>query len=136
MSLPLCWFGAVPFAMIVQRGSDAPDWTPDLKVVSHHMAGGTVTETEVIGQGRMTITALLRFASATEYVAFLAKAGTVDSLTMRHAATAFPGDFEGQDVDGLYKRFDSVLLTAPLDRPTRRLNGVVDVPATFERDPL
>lgn len=133
MNLPLSWFAGVPFAMILPKSRVAPDWTPQVKRVTHEFLSTNVHAVEIIGQGRMRLSALCRFESSDEFAAFMAAIDTEDTLTMRYGATAYPGDTDGEDLDGLYKTFAGVL-PSPDGPPRLHRNGEVDLDVTFERD--
>lgn len=131
---PQSRFGSVPLQLIRRQSEKMPDWRPDLRVVNHHYAGGNVNDVEVIGQGRLQLTALVRLATPELFERFLGLIGTEQTLHVSYFSTAFPGDRDGEDVDGIYKEFDRVLLRDPEDIQ-RRPGGLVDLTVTFERDP-
>lgn len=134
MPTPVGRFGAVPITLIRRGGEQAADWAPQLIVASFHFLGGNVNETQVMGQGRLRLAALVRLQDSETFEALLALLGTEQVLRMPYTATAYRGDRAGQDINELYKEFDRVLLTMPEPEIRPRLGGAVDVAVVFERD--
>lgn len=128
-------FGTVPFTMIRSRGSEAPDWTMELRIREFPIPGSNTVEVQVMGQARLKLSVTLHLECARDFSALMALLGTEATLQMPYTATAYPGDRDGQDIDGLYKAFDSVLLTIPSGaHPRLHRNGAVDIDVQFSRE--
>lgn len=134
MTTPLGRFGAIPITLLRRAGDPAIDWLPDLLTATFHFLGGNANETQVLGQGRLRLAALVRLADRETFAAFLALLGTTQTLRVPWTATAYPGDRSGQAANELYTEWDNVLLTMPEPEVLPRLGGAVDVAVVFERD--
>jgi len=132
MIIPRSRYGGVPIA-ILQYENEPADWAPDLLLATFHFPGGNVVETQVLGQGALTVTHVVQVVTEDDFAILIALLGTEQTLeTPRMGVSAFRGDFEGTEKSEDFKRFYGVLLTAIADIE-RRFDGSVRCSCTFSR---
>lgn len=120
------------FRVEIQGQEDVyPDWQPVMLESTRQIAGTSSFETQVMGFGPARITLFVVFDCRADYRRFLAKVGTVATLSLLAGFTSHEGPIRthlGRD----YEQFRDTLLLAPAN-VQNRVGGAVECLATFQR---
>ncbi len=125
-------FGNVGFAVLIQGDEEVyPGWQPQIRMVKRAIPGSNEIARYNMGAGPSTIALRLELDSHAAFMALQAKLKTLDTLVLRSRFTNSRGITE-HDRGERWEMLPDTLLDL-LSAPSYRIDGAVEVMATFER---